>query len=40
MFDVSHMGEFWVKEYKAVSFWRVAVNDASVLEDGKRSITA
>lgn len=36
VFDVSHMGEFWVKGPKALEFvqW-VTSNDASVLVDGK-----
>lgn len=36
VFDVSHMGEFWVKGPKALEFvqW-VTSNDASKLEDGK-----
>jgi len=36
VFDVSHMGEFWVKGPKALDFiqW-VTSNDASVLVDGK-----
>lgn len=36
VFDVSHMGEFWVKGTKALAFvQRVTTNDASVLYDGK-----
>ncbi len=36
VFDVSHMGEFWVKGPKAIEFLqRVAVNDISVLKDGQ-----
>lgn len=36
VFDVSHMGEFWVKGPKALEFiQRVTSNDASVLTDGK-----
>ena len=36
VFDVSHMGEFWVKGPKALDFiQRVTSNDASVLIDGK-----
>ena len=36
VFDVSHMGEFWVKGPKALEFvqW-VTSNDASKLTDGK-----
>ncbi len=36
VFDVSHMGEFWVKGPKALDFvQRVTSNDASKLADGK-----
>ena len=36
VFDVSHMGEFWVKGPKAIDFIQhVTSNDASVLIDGK-----
>ena len=36
VFDVSHMGEFWVKGPKALQFiQKVTTNDASVLVDGK-----
>ena len=36
VFDVSHMGEFWVKGPKALQFLqRVTSNDVSVLHDGK-----
>jgi len=36
VFDVSHMGEFWVKGPKALAFvQRVTSNDASKLSDGK-----
>jgi len=36
VFDVSHMGEFWVKGFQALDFiQRVTSNDASVLTDGK-----
>jgi aminomethyltransferase len=36
VFDVSHMGEFWVKGPKALDFVQyVTSNDASVLSDGK-----
>ena len=36
VFDVSHMGEFWVKGHNALDFiQRVTTNDASVLVDGK-----
>ena len=36
VFDVSHMGEFWVKGPKALDFvQKVTSNDASVLVDGK-----
>ncbi|NVO03249.1 MAG: glycine cleavage system aminomethyltransferase GcvT [Bacteroidetes bacterium] len=36
VFDVSHMGEFWVKGPKALEFvQKVTSNDASVLVDGK-----
>lgn len=36
VFDVSHMGEFWVKGPKALSFLqKVTSNDVSVLEIGK-----
>lgn len=36
VFDVSHMGEFWVKGPKAIEFLqRVTVNDVSVMEDGQ-----
>ncbi|NOZ48385.1 MAG: glycine cleavage system aminomethyltransferase GcvT [Chlorobi bacterium] len=36
VFDVSHMGEFWVKGPKALDFvQKVTSNDASVLYDGK-----
>lgn len=36
VFDVSHMGEFWVKGPKALEFvQKVTSNDASVLYDGK-----
>jgi aminomethyltransferase len=36
VFDVSHMGEFWVKGPKALAFiQKVTSNDASVLVDGK-----
>ena len=36
VFDVSHMGEFWVKGPKALSFiQKVTSNDAAVLTDGK-----
>ena len=36
VFDVSHMGEFWVKGPKALDFvQKVTSNDASVLEIGK-----
>jgi len=36
VFDVSHMGEFWVKGPKALDFIQhVTSNDASVLVDGK-----
>lgn len=36
VFDVSHMGEFWVKGPKALDFvQKVTSNDASVLFDGK-----
>jgi aminomethyltransferase len=40
VFDVSHMGEFWVKGPKALEFiqW-VTSNDASVLVDGKVQYT-
>ena len=36
VFDVSHMGEFWVEGPKALDFLqRVSSNDASLLSDGK-----
>lgn len=36
VFDVSHMGEFWVEGPQALAFLqRVSSNDASVLSDGK-----
>ncbi|MDR0536574.1 MAG: glycine cleavage system aminomethyltransferase GcvT [Tannerellaceae bacterium] len=36
IFDVSHMGEFWVKGPKALEFiQRITSNDASTLTDGK-----
>ena len=36
VFDVSHMGEFWVKGPKALSFLqRITTNDVSALFDGK-----
>lgn len=36
VFDVSHMGEFWVEGPKALAFLqRVSSNDASLLSDGK-----
>ena len=36
VFDVSHMGEFWVKGPKAVEFLqRVTVNDVSAMGDGQ-----
>lgn len=36
VFDVSHMGEFWVKGPKALEFvQKITSNDASVLVDGK-----
>lgn len=36
VFDVSHMGEFWVKGPKALSYLqRVTSNDVSLLTDGK-----
>ena len=36
VFDVSHMGEIWVKGLKALDFvQRITSNDASVLADGK-----
>lgn len=36
VFDVSHMGEIWVKGPKALAFVQyVTTNDASVLQDGK-----
>ena len=36
MFDVSHMGEFWVKGPKALDFLqRLTSNDVSLLEPGK-----
>ncbi len=40
VFDVSHMGEFWVKGPNALSFIQyVTSNDASVLQDGKVQYT-
>jgi aminomethyltransferase len=40
VFDVSHMGEFWVKGPKALEFLqRVASNDVSVLKRGKAQYT-
>lgn len=40
VFDVSHMGEFWVKGPKALDFIQyVTTNDASRLEDGKIQYT-
>ena len=40
VFDVSHMGEFWVKGPKALEFIQsVASNDASVLQIGKAQYT-
>jgi len=36
VFDVSHMGEFWVKGDKALSFLqKITTNDVSALSDGK-----
>jgi aminomethyltransferase len=36
VFDVSHMGEFWISGSNALSFIQyITSNDASVLEDGK-----
>ncbi len=36
VFDVSHMGEFWIKGPKALAFiQRITSNDASTLTDGK-----
>ena len=36
VFDVSHMGEFWVKGPKAFNFvQRVTTNDVAALTDGK-----
>lgn len=36
VFDVSHMGEFWIKGTKALAFiQRITSNDASTLTDGK-----
>lgn len=36
VFDVSHMGEFWVTGSKALDYiQRITTNDASVLEEGK-----
>ena len=36
MFDVSHMGEFWVKGPKAIDFLqKITSNDVSVLTPGK-----
>ncbi|RNC65884.1 glycine cleavage system aminomethyltransferase GcvT [Proteiniphilum sp. X52] len=40
VFDVSHMGEFWVKGPKALEFLqRVTSNDVSVLKQGKAQYT-
>jgi aminomethyltransferase len=40
VFDVSHMGEFWVKGAKALEFLqRVTSNDVSVLKPGKAQYT-
>jgi aminomethyltransferase len=40
VFDVSHMGEFWVKGPKALEFLqRATSNDVSVLEPGKAQYT-
>lgn len=40
VFDVSHMGEFWVKGPKAVEFLqRVTSNDVSLLKQGKAQYT-
>ena len=40
VFDVSHMGEFWVKGPRALDFIQyVTTNDASRLEDGKVQYT-
>jgi aminomethyltransferase len=39
VFDVSHMGEFWVKGPKALAFLqKVTSNDVSVLPDWQSSI--
>lgn len=36
VFDVSHMGEFWVRSSKALDFLqRITTNDVSTLSDGK-----
>lgn len=40
VFDVSHMGEFWLKSPKALPFLqRITTNDVSVLSDGKVQYT-
>jgi aminomethyltransferase len=40
VFDVSHMGEFWVKGDKALDFIQsITTNDASTLETGKAQYT-
>ena len=40
VFDVSHMGEIWVKGPKALSYLqRITTNDVSVLSDGKVQYT-
>lgn len=40
VFDVSHMGEFWVKGPKAFEFvQRISTNDVAKLEDGKVQYT-
>jgi len=39
-FDVSHMGEFWIKGPRALEFIQyVTTNDASTLQDGKIQYT-
>ena len=41
VFDVSHMGEFWVQGPKALDFIQhMTSNDASVLVDGKVQYSA
>src|SRR5690554_1547393 len=41
VFDVSHMGEFWVKRSNALEFLqKVTSNDASLLKPGKAQYTS